>query len=123
MDRYPLNGQRGFGLFVVPESRDRRLQENSGGHMKAREEFMLREIAGEAILVPTGDAALEINGLISLNGSGVMLYRMLQQGTTEDAMTAALLEEYEVTEETAKADVRKFIDKMQKSNILLDNGE
>lgn len=91
--------------------------------MKAREEFMLREIAGEAILVPTGDAALEINGLISLNGSGVMLYRMLQQGTTEDAMTAALLEEYEVTEETAKADVRKFIDKMQKSNILLDNGE
>ncbi len=91
--------------------------------MKAREEFMLREIAGEAILVPTGDAALEINGLISLNGSGVMLYRMLQQGTTEDAMTAALLEEYEVTEETAKADVRKFIDKMQKANILLDNGE
>lgn len=91
--------------------------------MKAREEFMLREIAGEAILVPTGDAALEINGLISLNGSGVMLYRMLQQGTTEDAMTAALLEEYEVTEETAKADVRKFVDQMQKANILLHNGE
>lgn len=91
--------------------------------MKAREEFMLREIAGEAILVPTGDAAPEINGLISLNGSGVMLYRMLQQGTTEDAMTAALLEEYEVTEERAKADVKKFVDQMQKASILLNSGE
>ena len=92
MDRYPLNGQRGFGLFVVPESRDRRLQENSGGHMKAREEFMLREIAGEAILVPTGDAALEINGLISLNGSGVMLYRMLQQHPCSNVYRKRVLE-------------------------------
>ena len=91
--------------------------------MKAREEFMLREIAGEAILVPTGEAALEIHGLISLNGSGMMLYRLLQQGTTEEAMTAALLAEYDVTEATASAEVRKFIEKMQKANILQDNGE
>ena len=35
--------------------------------MKICKEFVLREIAGEAVLVPVGDAAKEFNGLINLN--------------------------------------------------------
>ena len=42
-------------------------------------EFILREIAGESILVPTGQAALAFNGLASLNASGVFLWGLLER--------------------------------------------
>ena len=32
--------------------------------MKVEKDFLLREIAGEYIIIPTGSAALEFNGLI-----------------------------------------------------------
>ena len=38
--------------------------------MKASKEFILREIAGEHILVPIGTAAANFNGLISMNEVG-----------------------------------------------------
>ena len=42
--------------------------------MKVSKEFILREIAGEHILVPIGIAAANFNGLISMNEVGRFLF-------------------------------------------------
>ena len=47
--------------------------------MRINKEFVLREIAGDYILVPVGDTALEFNGLITLNEVGAFLWGKLQQ--------------------------------------------
>ena len=50
--------------------------------MKVSKEFVLREIAGDYIIIPTGKAVLEFNGLITENEVGVSLWKMLQEEAT-----------------------------------------
>lgn len=45
--------------------------------MKIDRNFVLREIAGEYIIIPTGKTALEFNGLITVNEIGMELWKML----------------------------------------------
>ena len=42
--------------------------------MKVSNEFILREVAGEYILVPVGAAAVKFNGLITLNEIGAFIF-------------------------------------------------
>ena len=42
--------------------------------MKASKDFILREIAGEYILVPAGAASAKLNGLITLNELGWFIF-------------------------------------------------
>lgn len=92
---------------------------NSEIRYRANPDFMLREIAGEYILVPTGAAAARLNGLISLNETGAFLWNTLQQSQTEAELVAALVGEYEVDPETASADVRAFLTRMDEAGILV----
>ena len=90
--------------------------------MKITKEFVLRDIAGEHILIPIGATALELNGLITVNEVGVTIWKLLQNEVTFDEIIAAVLEEYEVEEETARADVREFLDTLIENRILAPEG-
>ena len=90
--------------------------------MKITKEFVLRDIAGEHILIPIGATALELNGLITVNEVGVTIWKLLQNEVTFDEIVAAVLEEYEVEEETARADVREFLDTLIENRILAPEG-
>ena len=79
----------------------------------------MREIAGEYILIPVGAAALEFQGIMTLNESGLFLWRMLQEECTEEKLVLALTEEYEVDIPTAQADVKKFLFQLQQNNAIL----
>ena len=46
--------------------------------MRITKEFVLREIAGDYIIIPTGKTVFDFNGLITLNEVGVSLWKMLQ---------------------------------------------
>lgn len=86
--------------------------------MKIEKEFILREIAGDYILVPVGSTALEFNGLLTVNEIGAFLWERLKKETTIDALTAAVLEEYEVDEGTARRDVEEFVASLQKVGVI-----
>lgn len=88
--------------------------------MKAVEDVILREIAGEYILVPVGAAAGRLNGMVSLNGSGRLLWQRLQAGCTEADLAEALLAEYEVDRPVAEADVRAFLAKVRQAGMLAE---
>ncbi len=47
--------------------------------MRVDKEFVLREIAGDYIIIPTGKTVLEFNGLITVNEVGVSIWNMLQK--------------------------------------------
>ena len=86
--------------------------------LKATSEVVLREIAGESLLIPVGQTALKIHGMITLSESGLLLWKRLQTECTEDELVEALLTEYQVDRETASADVKAFIRQMQEVGIL-----
>lgn len=85
--------------------------------LKLKDGFILRQIAGETMVIPSG-GELDLNMMITLNETGRFLWERLQEGTTEDALVAALLEEYEVDEATARAQVVKFVEKLNGHGFL-----
>lgn len=86
--------------------------------MKIEKEFVLREIAGDYVIIPTGKTVLEFNGLATINEVGVFLWNLLQNEITEEELVQNLLKEYEVDEETARADVSEFIDVLVANKVL-----
>lgn len=85
--------------------------------MKLKEGFVLRNVAGETIVVPTG-SDLDLNMMITLNDSGRFLWEKLEQGAEEEELVAALLGEYDVTPETVKAHVAAFVKKLSGHGFL-----
>lgn len=86
--------------------------------MKIDKEFILREIAGDYVIIPTGTTTLEFNGLITVNELGAFIWERLQEETTEEKLIEAIVEEYEVEEETAEADLKEFLDILKECRIL-----
>lgn len=86
--------------------------------MKIKSGFKLRSVAGQNIVVPIGDAAIDFNGMISLNESGAFLFKALLEDTTEEALVSALFDGYDVSLECAKGDVAAFLNKMREAKLL-----
>ncbi len=88
--------------------------------MKISKEFILREIAGEYILVPVGKTALTFNGLVTVNEVGALIWGMLEKGSDVSTIVNGILDEYDVDEQTATADVLEFISYLKSNNIIDD---
>ena len=86
--------------------------------MQIKKEFVLREIAGEYIIIPTGSTALEFNGLITVNEVGVLLWNLLQKDVTLEDLVEGVIAEYDVEEAVAKEDILEFLDSLTKGGIL-----
>lgn len=87
--------------------------------MKATNDIILREIAGEYILVPVGAMARKIHGMISLSESGRFLWDCLQKECTEDDLVRALLSEYDIDEKTAREDASVFLERLASLGLLI----
>lgn len=86
--------------------------------MKINSQFVLRSIAGEHLLIPTGAAASRIQGLLALNETGVFLYEKLCAGSTSAELTEGLCAEYDVSPSEAAADVEEFLNQMRDLGIV-----
>lgn len=84
--------------------------------MKIKEGYILREVAGNNIVVAVGGESVNFDGIKTLNETGAFLWRCIEKGMTEEDLVGAMLEEYEVDAETAKADVKEFV------SLLIYNG-
>ena len=80
--------------------------------MKLKENLVLRQVAQNWVVLPVGEATLSFTGMLNLNDSGAMLWKVLEKNPTREALVAALRAEYEVTEEQACADVEAFLKKL-----------
>ena len=85
--------------------------------MKLKKGFLLRQIAGETVVLPTG-GDLNLNMMITLNETGAFLWQHLQEETDEAALAAALLKEYAVDEAKAAASVANFVQKLRDNKFL-----
>ena len=86
--------------------------------MKVEKEFVLREIAGDYIIIPTGKTVLDFNGLITVNEVGASLWIMLQEEVSLDDLVNGILNEYDVEEEIAREDIQEFLTSLETGGIL-----
>ena len=82
-------------------------------------EFVKREIAGDIILVPTGETALHFNGMITLTESASVIWDALVKGSSRKEIIDQLLDEFEIDEETVNKDVDEFLTALNQNNFLV----
>lgn len=82
-------------------------------------EFVKREIAGDIILVPTGETALRFNGMITLTESASVIWDALEKGSTRKEIIDRLMNEFEIDEETVNRDVDEFLTALNQNNFLV----
>lgn len=85
--------------------------------MKLKQGFIMREIAGEIIVVPSG-SELNLDMMITLNDTGRFLWQRLEEGADMDELVQAMLGEYDVDEPTARAGAERFVGKLQERGFL-----
>lgn len=86
--------------------------------MKLKDGFLLRQVAGQTVVLPAG-GDLDLNMMITLNGTGAFLWQQLERETDEAALVKALLAEYDVDEATAKTAVAGFLKKLNDNGFLV----
>lgn len=86
--------------------------------MKVKSNLILREIAGSWIIVPVAEMVVEFNGLMNLNESGAFLWKKLAEGAEMEELVSGMLEEYEIDEETARADIQEFVNLLGEKGLL-----
>lgn len=87
--------------------------------MKTNPEFIARDIAGELVLVPIGTAAQNYGGLVTCNEVGAFIWKKLEVGMDMDELVSAILDEFEIDEQTARADAEEFVGKLKEISAII----
>ena len=86
--------------------------------MKIKENLALRQVAGTWVVLPLASKVLDFDGMLTLNETGCMLWKLLEGGSALEDMAIALTNEYDVSHEQALADVREFLEILQKAGCI-----
>ena len=88
--------------------------------MRLNSDYVLREIAGDYVLVPTGEAVAKFNGLFGVSEVGARILELLPECTDEASVVSRIVDEYDIDEETAKKDVEEFIADLREKEIITE---
>ena len=86
--------------------------------MKIKKDFVLRKVADSYVVVPVNSLTLDFNGVMNLNETGAFLFEQLQNGIEKEELVCKMLDEYDVTEEKASADIDAFINKLKDADVF-----
>lgn len=86
--------------------------------MKIKEGFLLRNVAGNHVVVPIGQATLDFNGMMSLNDTGAFIFGKMIEGITREELIEAVKQEYDIDYELAQKDVDVFIEKVKGEDLF-----
>ena len=80
--------------------------------MRLSKDLVLRQIAGQWVILPLADNRAGFAEMLRLNASGVMLWHVLEKDCRREALVDALISEYQISPELAQTDVDRFLEKL-----------
>ena len=81
--------------------------------MKINSNFILKKTAGTWVAMMVGPDNQDMEGVLTLNESGAMLWKALEQGCEMDDLVRVLIESYDIDAGHAADDVSAFLDKLR----------
>lgn len=85
--------------------------------MKLSNKFVLREIAGDSILIPIGQT--DIQGMLLLNPVSMLIYQGLQNGNEPEEILQQIITEYDVEETQAQDNLKETLAQMRELGIII----
>ena len=91
--------------------------------MKLKDQLILREVAGQYVIVPTGKRVREVTSIVYISASAAYLWEYMKDHEfTKEDLVARIMDHYTgVTEEKAAEDIDQFL-KILADNNILDDG-
>lgn len=91
--------------------------------MRLKDGLILREVAGQYVIVPTGKRVREVTNIVYISSSAAYLWDYMKDHEFEkEDLVKRIMEHYTgVTEEKASEDIDKFLNTLS-SNSILDDG-
>ena len=89
--------------------------------MKVKQGFILRNVADEHILMPTGNMIGQFNGSVIMNDVSAFIWEKLQNPISKVDLLQAILDEFEVGKAEAETDLDELIIKLKEYNIIEDD--
>lgn len=86
--------------------------------MKLKENLILRQVADAWVVLALTDATINFDGMLTMNESGAMLWRALEQGGDREMLADTLTKEYDVERSLALEDVDAFLGKLKDAGCL-----
>ena len=88
--------------------------------MKLNDGFVLKSMAGEYVLMPTGENIAKFNGSVLLNEVSAFVIRQLEAGPLgiED-LTDLVLQEYDADRETVKQDLEELMENLTTMGVAI----
>ncbi len=87
--------------------------------MRRKIGFTLHRICEQNIIVAEGKENVDFNNLVTMNDTAAFLWEaMAERDFSLDDMVAALLGEYDVSEDAARHDCAELIDEWRESGII-----
>lgn len=86
--------------------------------MKIKDGYILKKVAGENIVIATGDARLSFNGIITFNEVGAEVFTRLDGSHSVGEIAEELSSVYNAPREIIEADVNKLVEKMRNQGLL-----
>ena len=86
--------------------------------MKINPGFVLKDIAGSFVVVPTGDNLVDFSAMITLNETGAFLWNLLSDEISIEELADAMCSEYEISKEEAVLDVTEFVETLKSKKVL-----
>lgn len=86
--------------------------------MKIKDGFVLREVVGSWMVVPTGQQVAAIHGIISLNETAAEIWKCLENDCTVEEIVTKLCGEYNAAIEEIEIEVEEFLTTLKEKDML-----
>ena len=88
--------------------------------MRLKDDFILHNTGDDFVIIATGEAAKNFNGMIKLNNMGGEIVTLLKNEITEEKVVKAIVDKYEVDYDTAKEDITNLLNSLRKVGIIVE---
>lgn len=86
--------------------------------MKVNQDYELRNILDEHIVLPKGSEMEDFSGAIILSEVSAFVWDLLQEDVTEDEILTKVTGEFDVTRERAAEDLKKLLRQLDEYGVL-----
>jgi Coenzyme PQQ synthesis protein D (PqqD) len=80
--------------------------------------MVARVVAGETLILPVRARVGDLASIYSFNGTGTLVWKLLESPRTVTELAAAVAQEYEVEPSQAERDVTDFVSEMKAVGLV-----
>ena len=93
-----------------------------GGHLRRSHKVVVREIAGQTLLIPLSQTGADLQRIFVLNDTAAAVWKLLADPHTGEQLVDALRQEYETSEDVIRADTESLLQDLLARNLVALEG-